>query len=68
MFDPTPLLADVTDMSIAEVADTFGVTTRTVQRWRTEGTRLPTHMADRCANRRGVHPSAFWPHWGGDAA
>jgi transposase len=43
------------------IADTVGVSYRTVQRWQRRG--LTIWQADRVACRFGTHPSLIWPDW-----
>jgi FixJ family two-component response regulator len=45
--------------SARELAEQFGVTSRTIFRWRANG--IPDLQADRAAIAIGEHPAILWP-------
>lgn len=45
-----------------ELARRFGVTRRTIVRWKAGGKTYRT-VADRCATELGLHPSEVWENW-----
>jgi hypothetical protein len=49
------------DAPMSVVAELFGVSTRTLLRWKKNGLLFPA--ADRAAVRLGLHPSLVWPEW-----
>lgn len=48
--------------SVRLMAETVGVSVRTVHRWR-QGGRIPDRLAEHCALRIGLDPVLLWPDW-----
>ena len=45
------------------IAEVFGVTRSTVQRWRTPNCGLSIWQADKYAIKLGLHPQQIWTDW-----
>lgn len=57
---------DLTSDGKPTLANTIGVATNYISRWRRDG--LDTLQADRVAIALGYHPANLWPSWFDDAA
>lgn len=62
-YPAAPVLAYLADTPDGEIADRFGVTRRTVQRWRHGHASIAQSIADRIALELGLHPVNIWPEW-----